>query len=399
MEVNKIGIQKQISAAQQTDVLRDQVKAQKKEKKKTGEAKIDTRDTVRLSSRAKKKVARDRFNIKKFWNKFFKDPRNYDMNEYLKAKPYQNITREEAAKMLGHFVQRMQNEGFPWRLSKPGKSGKPTPISDLEALYRLEKGEEVIFEPRKSVDISLNSGDLAYAGSLATPLAPVSTAARFSKKSKIEPGSAGIETKFGKEIVIDSFAELKILHKMFNMSEKVDEGDKIGKAAKEMSYFTRKAAKTSYPWRFYTTKEGTSTGKKIKMEMKRAIKSGVIFAAVGGLLGALIGGPIGASAGISLTIGLLGGAKAGALIGGGLGMIKGSVSSIRDEKGEEISAYEALKNLVEKKPVRFQEKKTHSVGIPFIKKYTWFTDYGKSNLVRDMDELETLHKLEDLEDK
>ena len=70
---------------------------------------------------------------------------------------YQEIKTEDAAKMVGYFTQKMESQGFPWALYKP-KTGirKKDQIGEFEALRRLEKGESVIFQPKRVIGIGFS---------------------------------------------------------------------------------------------------------------------------------------------------------------------------------------------------------------------------------------------------
>ena len=74
----------------------------------------------------------------------------YDkLDIHLGGDEYQNIPDLAAAKMLGHFTQTMQNQGYPWRIHSAEADGekgfrKGELLSDLDALNRLRKGQPVL---------------------------------------------------------------------------------------------------------------------------------------------------------------------------------------------------------------------------------------------------------------
>ena len=103
-------------------------------------------------------------------------PKYDKLNVHLDSPEYQNVKDLEAANMLGHFTQTMQNNGYPWKMHAAktladGSFKKGESVSDLEALQRLKKGEPVLMQPMRDLQLDLSSGSItaiAAAGSVAS---------------------------------------------------------------------------------------------------------------------------------------------------------------------------------------------------------------------------------------
>ncbi|MBI2265901.1 MAG: hypothetical protein HYU64_12125 [Armatimonadetes bacterium] len=304
---------------------------------------------------------------------------------FPEGESYRNISRAEAAGMIGYFTQKLQGTGFPWSLAMPYKYGINTGASELEALHRLQIGQEVLFCPKRVLNFDLSAKGLKSASVMATPLAPLEKASDFSTKSDVAPETEGIEVPFGAPTAVHNFAELKLLYEMHNPEVKVSEKNEMGKAANWLSYFTQKTKDTSYPFRFYSKKDGV-----LETVARESLKSGVVGALVGAAAGAVLGGPAGVSMGFNLG-GMLAGAQKGALASG---VISGLLGACGGVKGKEINAFEVLDFILKEEPVLFQEKKKHGIGLPIIGKLTWYTDYGKGNEIRNLKQLEEYHNMQ-----
>ncbi|MDQ7825224.1 MAG: hypothetical protein RDV48_20660 [Candidatus Eremiobacteraeota bacterium] len=335
----------------------------------------------------------------------------------LEHKSYNNISIDDAAKMMGYFTQKMQNQGFPWSLHEvTGKSLKKRhKISEFEALARLQKGQEVLFQPRRSMQFDLSPDNLSAVSKIGgDQLKPVDTMANLSKTTKVSANDIGIEVTFGAPVVIKSFGELKLLHQLYNpdmalekekppepspiilpggfkkdQETKPTEAENVlGKTAHNLSYFTRKTMGSTHPWRF--VKEGTTSS--FMRVLKSMIYKGIPGALIGAGVGFAVGGPIGLFTGswaAALTM-----SSYGAAAGGGLMALQGSRDAL---KGEEINAYEATARILEEKPVTFQERKKHSISLPIMGSFTWFSDYGKGSVISTPKELEFFTKMQDQE--
>ena len=67
----------------------------------------------------------------------------------------------------------------------------------------------------------------------------------------------GSKSRFGEPVEVKGFGELKLLYQMYNPDEKIEEKNDLGKAAHELSFFTKKTLGTNYPWRFVKESNGS----------------------------------------------------------------------------------------------------------------------------------------------
>jgi hypothetical protein len=302
---------------------------------------------------------------------------------------YKNIKLEDAAKMLGYFMQKMQNQGFPWKLCeiKGGKLKRRVALSEMDAVRRLAQGKEVLFQPKRNLQLDLSPDSLSAAAKLGgDPLKKVDEVAALSKSTKVQPANEGIEVRFGEPVIVKSFGELKLLYEMYNPDVTVEEKNELGKVAHGLSFFTKKTLGTNYPWRFI--KEGE--GKPVWRALKSVFTKGIPGALVGGGIGLMIGGPIGLFTGAWAAAMTL--STYGAVAGGALMAVEGARTAA---KGEEINAFETLDRVLDKKPVMFQERKKHSVNVPILGTFSWFSDYGKGSTITNTEELELFNKMQD----
>ena len=126
----------------------------------------------------------------------------YDkLDIHLDQPEYKNIQDLEAANMLGHFTQTMQNNGYPWKLLSADKLAdgsfkKGKDISDMEALNRLRKGEGILLQPMRDLQLDLSSGSItaiAAAGSAAsTDMTGLTKVANYSKNAQVQPEMHGL---------------------------------------------------------------------------------------------------------------------------------------------------------------------------------------------------------------
>ena len=317
------------------------------------------------------------------------------LDVHLGSAEYQNVPDLAAAKMLGHFTQTMQNQGYPWRLHAadpaPGEDGfkKGESVGDLEALQRLKKGEGVLMQPMRDLQLDLSSGSLtalAAAGTLAGAQAgTLSTVAEASKNTQVSAGSQGFSVKFGEPLVINSIAELKLLNQMYDSEQKVEGATETAKAAHQFAYFTQKTIGSAYPWRFYTKDDGNTALRVAKSTAK------------GLLSGAAVGGVVAGAVGALLALGfrnwnyLTGAAGIGAAIGAARGGYDAARTSL---KGNPVNAVEALERVISGEEVVFQESRTRSVGLPIVGKIAWFSDHGKGSSVKSVDDLNTFYYMQ-----
>lgn len=319
----------------------------------------------------------------------------YDkLDIHLDQPEYQNVPDLAAARMLGHFTQTMQNQGYPWKLHAAEPAGdqgfkKGALVSDLEALARLKNGKALLLQPMRDLQLDLSSGSLtavATAGTLAGgQLAPLGTVADYSKNTQVSAGSQGISLKFGEPLVINSYAELKLLNQMYDSEQKIQGGSVTAKAAHQFSYFTQKTVGSAYPWRFYRKDDGNPLLRVGKSTAKGLLSGAAVGAALTGVVGGI------------LALGFrdpsyLWGAAA---IGAGLGAVRGGYDAAQTSlKGNPINAVEALEQVLSNQEVMFQESRARSIGLPIVGKISWFADHGKASSINSVEELNTFYYMQ-----
>lgn len=308
----------------------------------------------------------------------------------LSHESYKDISMKDAAKTLGYFTQKMESEGFPWELYKPEDKGikHKKQISEMEALNRLKKGEEVIFQPMRSLNLSLDSDNLSAISSIGgESMQPIGDVAGKAEAANVS-GKMGIDVKNGEPITIKSFGEMKLLSELYNPDIKPAEDDSVGQAANALSFFTKTTQGSSRPWRFVSAENSNSVIRTIKNVITKAVP-GAIAGAVAGLM---IGGPIGLVAGATgiVTTSLIYGAGAGTAITAANAIKKSA-------KGQEMSSYKALENVINGKPVILQEQKAKSISLPIVGNLTWYTDSGKGSVVTGLEELELFTTMQNQE--
>lgn len=201
-------------------------------------------------------------------------------------------------------------------------------------------------------------------------------------------GKMGIDVKNGEPITIKSFGEMKLLSELYNPDIKPAEDDSVGQAANALSFFTKTTQGSSRPWRFVSAENSNSVIRTIKNVITKAVP-GAIAGAVAGLM---IGGPIGLVAGATgiVTTSLIYGAGAGTAITAANAIKKSA-------KGQEMSSYKALENVINGKPVILQEQKAKSISLPIVGNLTWYTDSGKGSVVTGLEELELFTTMQNQE--
>lgn len=321
-------------------------------------------------------------------------PKYDKLNIHLDSPEYQNIQDLEAANMLGHFTQTMQNNGYPWKLRAAEKlpSGEYKnggAVSDLEALNRLKKGEALLLQPMRDLQLDLSSGSItaiAAAGSVAsTDLTGLSRVAAYSKNAQVSAGSQGLSVKFGEPVVIENYSQLKLLHQMYDPAEKIQTTSPTAKAAHQFSYFTQKTVSSAFPWRFYEKDESNP----ILRVSKHTVKGALTGAAVGGALAGVLGAVM--AFGFKDWSYLSGAAAVGATIGG----VSGGWESARTSlKGTPVNAVEALEKVLGNKEVVFQESRARSINVPIIGKISWFSDLGQGSKIESPDQLNTFYYMQ-----
>lgn len=319
---------------------------------------------------------------------------SYDkLNIHLDQPEYQNIDELQAAKMLGHFTQKMQSQGYPWKLyaAKPGKKGfvKGEKVSDMEVLRRLQKGEAILMQPQRDLQLDLSSGSitaLAAAGSVGgTAMDPIGRVATYSKNAQVSAGSQGLSLNFGEPILINSLAELKLLNQMYDPEQKIEGKSETAQAAHQFSYFTQKTVGSAFPWRFYTKDSSNPVWRVTKAGTKGAVSGAAIGAVVGGVAGGVL----------ALAFRDWSFLKGGAAVGAAVGGARGGFDAIRtSRKGTPVNAVEALERVLEKEEVVFQESRVRSIGVPVLGKLSWFSDQGKGSSITSPEELNTFYYMQ-----
>jgi hypothetical protein len=323
----------------------------------------------------------------------------YDsLDIHLDTPEYQNIQDLEAANMLGHFTQTMQNNGYPWELRsavalESGGFKKGGTISDLDALNRLKDGQPLLLQPKRDLQLDLSSGSItaiAAAGSVAsTDMTGLSKMAAYSKNAQVSAGSQGVSVKFGEPVVIQDFSQLKLLHQMYDPAEKIQGKSETAKTAHQFSYFTQKTVGSAFPWRFYV-KDDSNTFLRVAKHTTK-----------GAATGALVGGALAGAFGAIMAIGfkdwsyLKGAAAIGATIGGLSGGYESARTSV---KGTPINSVQALENVLNDKDVIFQESRARSVNVPILGKISWFADQGKGSKISSPEQLNTFYYMQSQED-
>lgn len=317
---------------------------------------------------------------------------------HLDQPEYQNIQDLEAANMLGHFTQTMQNNGYPWKLLSADKLAdgsfkKGEDISDMEALNRLRKGDGILLQPMRDLQLDLSSGSItaiAAAGTVAsTDMTGLNKVATYSKNAKVSGGSQGLSVKFGEPVAIENYAQLRLLHQMYDPAEKIEGKSETAKTAHQFSYFTQKTVGSAFPWRFYV-KDDSNTFLRVAKHTTK-----------GAFTGAALGGAVAGAFGAVLALGFrdwsyLTGAAA---IGAGLGGISGGYENARTSlKGTPVNSVEALENVLSDKEVIFQESRARSVNVPILGKISWFSDQGKGSTIDSPESLNTFYYMQSQDD-
>lgn len=308
---------------------------------------------------------------------------------YLGGEEYQNVGERDAARMLGYFTQAMQAQGFPWRLqesTQDGLRGKLTgtqALADIDALRKLQKGEPVIFQPMRNLQLDLSSdslGAIAAAGSLGggQEMTSMARLATITKNTRVTPGSQGVELKHGEPVVVRNLSELKLLYQMYNPEEKVKSKDQVAQAAHQLAYFNQQAG--DYGWRFFEKDSENALGRMAKAFYRNGLRG----AAMGVAVGAMIGLPVGI-----ITQSLRNGLLALGLGTGAFSLYSGVEGVRTAAKGKPLNTVQALDTILKGKPLEMQETQMRGIGVPVLGKISWFSDRGKASTVTGPQELET----------
>ena len=314
-----------------------------------------------------------------------------NIDVYVGGEEYQNISERDGAKMLGYFTQAMQAQGFPWRLqesTQEGLQGKLTgkkSMADIDALRRLQKGQPVIFQPMRNLQLDLSSdslGAIAAAGSLGAgqEMTSMSRLATITKNTRVTPGSQGVELSHGEPVLVRNLSELKLLYQMYNPEEKIKTKDPVARAAHQLSYFNQQAG--DYGWRFFQKDDSNSFGRMSKAFYRNSLRG----AAMGVAVGAMIGLPVGIIT-QSLRNGLL-------ALGAGTAAFSlySGVEGVRTaSKGKPLNTVEALDTILKDKPLQIQETQMRGIGVPVLGKISWFSDRGKDSTITGAKELDTFY--------
>lgn len=316
------------------------------------------------------------------------EPSNIDV--FLGSDEYKNINEKTAAQMLGHFTQAMKAQGFPWRLyasSSEGLGGKITgtrPVGDIEALRRLQRGEAVLLQPMRNMQLDLSSdslGAIAAAGTVGggTEISSMSKLATLTKNTRVSAGSQGFEVRHGEPIEVRNLAELKLLYQMYRPEEELASRDRVGRAAQQFGFFNGQQGEFGY--RYYQ-KDGSNPVGRVLRESYRA---GARNAAMGVAAGALIGGPV------ALVLHSLPTFLAATAVGGvGFGLYGAAQAGRNAAKGRPLNTVEALDAVLKGQPVEIQETQMRSLGVPVLGKLSWISDRAASSTINTTQDLESL---------
>lgn len=314
------------------------------------------------------------------------------LNVHLEGEDYQNISKNEGARMLGHFTQVMLLKGFPWKLhdAKPTGDGnfkRGSKISEMDALTKLAKGEPVMMQPMRKLVLDLSAGSIGALAAGATTagaaeLAGVSQAAAFSKNAQVSAGSQGFLLRYGEPTVVSNMGELKLLYQMFNPDEKIKGKSAVAQAAHQFSHFTERGGQ--YPWRFYV-KDGSNTFLRVS---KAVAGQGAYGAAMGSLAGGFVGAVFTLFSGDFNLMTTVKAAGIGAAVGATYTGWNAARTSV---KGRDINAVEALERVLGNDEVVFQQTEARTAGLPVITKISFFQDYNEGSSISNPDELEQLY--------
>jgi hypothetical protein len=313
-----------------------------------------------------------------------------NIDVFLGSDEYKNIDETSAAKMLGHFTQGMQAQGFPWRLyssTKEGLQGKLTgtkTLADLDALRKLQNNEPVLFQPMRNMQLDLSSdsiGAIAAAGTIGggAEITGMTRLANLTRSTRVTAGSQGFEVRHGEPIEVRNLAELKLLYQMYRLEEKLTSRDVVGRAAQQLSYFNQQAG--DFGWRYYQKDDSNAIGR----IAKGAYKDGLRGLAMGLAVGGMVGGPIALF--MRSISPLLYGVGIGAAALGAYSGIQGARAAA---KGKPLNTVEALDSILNNKPVEMQETQMRGFGVPVLGKVSWVSDRGMASTVDSPKQLETL---------
>ena len=308
---------------------------------------------------------------------------------FLDDNRYYHIDQAGAAHMLGYFTQKLKMDGFPWELRADRKIcgfSAPRALSEMEALQRLSAGEEVLFQPKRVIDLNLTPEGLGSLALLGTPMgtAAAATAASLTKQANMKVEGAGREIPYGKPVPVHSFGELKLLHEMYSAQSNSSPDSVIADTSAKVAFFTMKRHNTPYPFAFYKA----SPGSRFTQALKSSTGGATAGLAIGALAGLVLQGPVGTAIGVQM--GVLAGAFLGAV---GSGLYHGAKALFAPQSKQEINAFEAVDRITRGETVIFQEKKMHSASV-LIGKLTYFTDYGRGSELKGKADLDIFHALQ-----
>ena len=322
--------------------------------------------------------------------------KNREVNFYLNSAAYNNISKEEGFKMLGYFTEKCQKGGYPWKLLKPGgimKKGKE--ISIMEAADRMSRGDTVMMQPMRVMNLDLSPTALATVAGAANPVgATVVAMGELTKKTKVSTTPVGHEAHFGAPVKIDNFGELKLLTELYDPEVKPVAGEKVSEAADELGKFVQ-TVNSNYPWKTMKNESEGKAWRVIKGSIGKGIKWGLIGAGIGVVI-AGVGGVIAEKLVSSVSGFGLQGITAAAAAGGGGGLVAGSIiGGKRAMTGEDISAFEALSRVMDGKPILLQKQSMRSFGVPILGSHKYFVPHGKPNIIKGEEDLKLISNIID----
>lgn len=311
---------------------------------------------------------------------------NHTIQTLVNTDAYKNITLEDGFKIIGYFVEKGYKEGYPWKLFKKSEDGKMEKINALQAVERLSRGEEIVMEPIRRMDVNLSASELGVIASVANPQSALLSSMMYLSTTN----SMKHEIKLGPSVYIRNLSELKLLRDLYDPSSSVSAKNEESKTANDLSRFLM-ASNSNLPWRILKNDHDIKTGDIIKGSLKK----GIMWALCGMGAGAVIGGVGGALIQnlSSHAIGWMGAAGASIIAGGAAGALGLMRGAGEVKKGKYINAFEALDRVLKDKPIILQKQELRGVGIPVFGTINYLKDYEEQNIITGAEQLKLFSKI------
>jgi len=311
---------------------------------------------------------------------------NHTIQSLISTDGYKNISLEDGFKIIGYFVEKGYKEGYPWKLFKKSEDGKMEKINALQAVEKLSRGEEIIMEPTRRMDVNLSASELGVLASVANPQSALLSSMMYLSTTN----SMKHEIKLGPSVYIRNLGELKLLKDLYDPASCVSAEKEESRTANDLSRFLM-ASSSNLPWRILKNDHDIKTGD----ILKGSLKKGMIWTLMGMGAGAVIGGVGGAllQSIASHGTGWLGAAACSVLAGGAagaVGLIRGGKEVM---KGKDINAFEALDRVLKDKPIILQKQELRGVGIPVLGTINYLKDYEEQNVITGAEQLKLFSKI------